>query len=320
MIVSLLYAIAGLVLLVAAGDILVRGAVRLATGLGISSMIIGLTVVAMGTSMPELLVGVNAVLAGVPDLALGNVVGSNIANVLLVVGLPALLQPVACCAPRLGRNLGVMLAATASLFVFGFVTGQVGRTEASILLAGFSAFILWSIRYALQSRDAEVDEMTEAAKHDPLIKAIAFVILGLIGLPLGADLLVDGAVDIARALHVSEAVIGLTLIALGTSLPELATALAAAWRGHLDVAIGNVIGSNIFNMLAILGGTAMVGAVPIPPEFMAFDIPVMLAASCILIPFIYRRHAVGRLTGVAMLLAYIAYILLLGDIHPSQNI
>ncbi len=319
MILSIVSVIAGLVLLVAAGDILVRGAVRLATGLGVSSVVIGLTVVAMGTSLPELLVGVNAVLNGVPDLALGNVVGSNIANVLLVVGLPAILRPVVCSAPRLGRNLSVMLAGSVALFLIGLTRGAIGKVEAIILLSGFAGFIYWSLTHAMGARDPAAADLAEAAQGDSVTKAGLFVVLGLIGLPIGADLLVHGAVDIARAFHVSEAVIGLTLIAIGTSLPELATSLAAAWRGHLDVAIGNVIGSNIFNVLAILSGTALVGTIPISDAFMLFDLPVMLASSALLVPFIRQRGMIGRATGAAMLAGYVIYILLLGDAHPMET-
>lgn len=314
LLISLLSLVSGLVLLVAAGDILVRGAVKIATSLDVSPLIIGLTIIAMGTSAPELLVGINAVLAGVPELALGNVVGSNTANVLLVVGIPAMIYPVACSTPRLGRNLIFMLAASALVVAMGVFPGYIGFLQAVLLLAGLAGFLIWSATRAkhgvVMADDAD---LAETAKKDSTAKALLFLVLGLVGLPLGADLLVDGAVAIARSLHVSEAVIGLTLVAIGTSLPELVTALAAAWRGHSEVAIGNVIGSNVFNLLGILGGTAMFGSIPIPPAFLHVDFPIMIGSSLLLLPFVLARAAIGRMTGALMLGGYIAYMLFLSQ-------
>jgi len=311
--------VAGLVLLVFAGDFLVRGAVSLAQRAGISTLIIGLTVVAFGTSAPELVVGIDAVLTGAPTLALGNVVGSNIANVLLVVGLPALIAPMTCTAPRLGRNLMIMLVATA-LFIGLAHSGSMGHQEGIILLAFLALFLTYSGLRAKTATcgGAVCDEESDIPDTpDSYMLAGALVVGGLLGLGIGADLLVKGAVKIAVSYGVSEAVIGLTLVALGTSLPELVTALVAAVRGHCDVAVGNVIGSNIFNLLGIMGVTSMVGNVPVPESFLQVDLWVMLVSSMLLIPFCTMRSRVGKGAGATMIALYIGYIVYLA--HNAES-
>ena len=314
--------VAGLVLLVFAGDFLVRGAVSLAQRAGISTLIIGLTVVAFGTSAPELVVGIDAVLKGAPTLALGNVVGSNIANVLLVVGLPAMIAPMTCNAPRLGRNLMIMLVAT-TLFIGLAFNGSFGRQEGSILFAFLVLFLLYSGMRAKTSTDCannteRCDEISETP--DSYMLSGALVIGGLIGLGIGADLLVVGAVEIAVGFGVSKAVIGLTLVALGTSLPELVTALVAAVRGHCDVAVGNVIGSNLFNLLGIMGITSLVGVVPVPESFLRVDLWVMLAASLLLVPFCRMRSKVGKVSGATMVTLYIGYMIYLAHSEESAAV
>jgi len=311
MALSLLQAMIGLGLLVLAGDILVRGSAALAENIGIPPLVVGLTVVAFGTSAPELFVSVDAVLRKVPDLALGNVVGSNIANALLVVGVPALLAPMTCTAPRLNRNMAVMLGATALFIAIAF-TGSFVAWHGVLLLMLLTAFLLYSGWRAKADPEAakailEFEGEIESAKSRPLL-SIGFVLGGLAGLVFGADLLVAGSVDIARTLGVPEAVIGLTLVALGTSLPELATAVAGALRGHCDVALGNVIGSNIFNLLGIVGVASLFGDIPVPDGFLRVDLWVMLAASLALLPFTLRSGAVRGLGGLTLLLAYACYI------------
>jgi cation:H+ antiporter len=312
--------IAGLVLLVFAGDFLVRGSVSLAQRAGISKLVIGLTVVAFGTSAPELVVGIDAVLKGAPTLALGNVVGSNIANVLLVVGLPAIIAPMTCDAPRLGRNLLIMLVAT-GLFIGLAHSGSFGWQEGVILVTFLALFLLYSAMRAKAQPCPELGEI-EGMQETPDSYGLAAVLVlgGLIGLGIGADLLVVGSVEIARNFGVSEAVIGLTLVALGTSLPELVTAMVAAVRGHCDVAVGNVIGSNIFNLLGIMGITAMVGTVPVPPSFLEVDLWVMLAAALILVPFCRLRSKVGKLSGVTLVGLYIAYMIYLAHSDESAAV
>lgn len=311
MALSLLQAMIGLGLLVFAGDLLVRSSAALAEHIGVPPLLVGLTIVAFGTSAPELFVGVDAVLRNAPDLAIGNVVGSNIANALLVVGVPALLAPMTCSAPRLNRNMVVMLVATAVVIALAF-TRSFGSLEGVFLLVLLTAYLVYSGWIARRDPKTAEDildfeQEIEQAKSRPWLSS-GLMLAGLVGLILGADLLVEGSVDIARTLGVPESLIGLTLVALGTSLPELATAVAAALRGHCDVALGNVIGSNIFNLLGILGVVSLFGDIPVPPGFLKVDLWVMLAASLALLPFTLRSGVVRGRSGMVLLLAYAAYI------------
>ncbi|WP_020399902.1 calcium/sodium antiporter [Kordiimonas gwangyangensis] len=315
-----LQVVAGIVLLVVAGDFLVRGSVSLAMRAGISKLVIGLTIVAFGTSAPEMLVGVDAVLQGAPTLAIGNVVGSNIANALLVVGVPALLAPVACCAPKVGRNLAMMLIATA-LFIALSMDGKFAYMEGAILLVGLALFLGYSVmarKACPVEAAAQMAEMEELdRKPDGYGVALLCLFGGLAGLAIGADLLVIGSVQIATEFGIPEAVIGLTLVALGTSLPELVTCVMAAIRGHSDVAIGNVIGSNIFNILAIMGVAPLFGTIPVPETFLEVDLWVMLGSSLLLIPFVKIRKQVGRLGGIMMVALYIGYLVYLA--HSTES-
>lgn len=313
------FVIAGIVLLVVAGDFLVRGAVSLAQKAGVSTLVIGLTIVAFGTSAPELVVGIDAVLLGSPTLALGNVVGSNIANSLLVVGLPAVFAPMTCAAPRLGRNLAMMMVAT--MIFIGFAHSSAFEwTQGLVLLTLLIMFLTYSGMRASNSKE-EIDGLDEieAVQENPISypKSWLMVLGGLAGLILGADMLVTGSIDLARAFGVSEALIGLTLIALGTSLPELVTAMVAAARGHCDVAVGGVIGSNIFNLLGIVGVTSMVGDIPVPESFLNFDLWIMLASGVVLIAFTKLRSITGKLAGLVMVLMYSGYIFHLA--HSAES-
>lgn len=314
--------VAGIVLLVVAGDFLVRGAVSLAHRAGVSTLIIGLTIVAFGTSAPELVVGIDAVLKGSPTLALGNVVGSNIANSLLVVGLPALVAPMACSAPRLGRNMVMMLCASVVFIIFA-QSGALNWGHGLVLLALLSAFLTYSGKRAQrcpQELDG-IDEIEEIQEHPiPYRKSWTMVIGGLLGLAIGADLLVEGSIELARAFGVSEALIGLTLIALGTSLPELVTGMVAAVRGHCDVAVGNVIGSNIFNLLGIAGVSSLVGDIPVPESFLNFDLWVMLGSALLLVPFIRLRSQVGKFAGAILASLYVGYIVYLANSAESAAV
>ena len=302
---------AGLALLVVAGDALVKGAVNLSLRLGVPALIVGLTVVSMGTSAPELFVSVEAVLRGAPALALGNVVGSNIANILLVLGLPALIAAIPV-ARDLSRDWAIMIAASLLFIALGF-TGVFGRWQALVLLAALAATLWAWYRRAVAHRNGRTEaEVLAAAENGASgLKIVAYLGVGIVGLPVGANLLVDGSVNIATALGVSEAVIGLTLVALGTSLPELATTVTAALRRESGVALGNVLGSNVFNLLGIVGVTGLVGALPVPPEMLRLDLWVMLAASAALGLFILTRRPIGRIWGGALVLCYVAYVLVL---------
>ena len=308
MLIDIAQVLGGLAILLLAGDLLVRGAVNLALRFGVPALMVGMTVVAFGTSAPELLVSVKAVLADAGGLALGNVVGSNIANILLVMGLPALIAPVLIGRESL-RDYAIMLAVTV-LFIGLALTGVFAFWQAMVLLAGFALFMAESIWRGQRAR-MEPEELEGA---DPALaghKLVLFLALGLIGLPLGANLLVAGAVDIAEALGVSDVIIGLTIVAIGTSLPELATTLMAAIRREGGVALGNILGSNIFNLLFILGVAGLVGPLHVPDTMLRLDVWVMLGAALIVAPFIWSGRAIGRVTGALLLSAYGGYIWLL---------
>jgi cation:H+ antiporter len=295
----------GLVVLLIAGDLLVRGAVNLALRLGIPALLVGMTVVAFGTSAPELLVSVQANIEGAGGLALGNVVGSNIANILLVMGAPALIAAVA-----VGRDITrdyVLMLGASVLFIGVAMTGAIGTWQSLVLLGAFSLFMVDSIRRGLQAR-AEPDDLEGA---DPAIsgaKIGLFVAVGIVGLPLGAQMLVNGATSVAEALGVSDVLIGLTIVAVGTSLPELATTLMAAIRREGGVALGNVVGSNLFNLLFILGVAGLFGTMTIPEQMLRVDLWVMLGASLLLAPFIWRAAPIGRVAGIAFIVAYAGYV------------
>jgi cation:H+ antiporter len=304
---DIVFVVAGLSLLLAAGDLLVRGAVALSLRMGIPTLIVGLTVVAFGTSAPELIISINAALSGVPDIAIGNVVGSNIANVLLVLGLPAVISTIHALGNGSQRSFVQMLAASVLLIVLAAV-GPLHYWHAAVLLAVFGLILSDTVRVARATPDSVVEEVQELGSHVPGKRMWLYLVAGLIGLPLGAHLLIEGAVGISRSLGISEAVIGLTMVAVGTSLPELSTTVSAALRGQADVAIGNVIGSNLFNILLILGVTSLFGPLPVGPEFMSRDLWVMLGCSLLLVPFVMRGMPMGRIAGMVFLLLYAGYM------------
>lgn len=305
----------GLVILLLAGDALVRGAVNLSLRLGIPALIVSLTIVAFGTSAPELLIAVKAALEDAPGIAMGNVVGSNTANILLVLGVPAIISGLSTDECDSKRNYVFMIGASL-LFIALCFWGTFDWKLGLVLLAAL-AFVLWDAVHSARSHRAEArngasEEIEEPEGADPSMpwwKIVGFLALGLIGLPLGADLLVDSAVDIARILGVSETVIGLTLVAVGTSLPELATTVMAAMRRQADVALGNVIGSNMFNLLAIIGVASLVAPIPVPAQMLTFDLWVMLAASLALAPFVFLGWNMNRFWGVGLTGLYAVYIL-----------
>ncbi|MDX2484759.1 MAG: calcium/sodium antiporter [Pseudodonghicola sp.] len=303
----------GLVILLLAGDALVRGAVNLSLRLGVPALIVSLTIVAFGTSAPELLISIRAVLDHAPGIALGNVVGSNTANILLVLGIPAILAHMDTGACDSRKSYVFMLVATV-LFIGLAFTGTFTLLSGLVMLAVL-ALVLWDqMRDALAHRrscalePAPLDGLEEADPDMPYWRISVYLALGLIGLPLGANLLVESASIIARTYGVSDTVIGLTLVALGTSLPELATTVMAALRKQADVALGNVIGSNMFNLLAIIGAATMFGPIPVDPEFLRFDLWVMLGASLLLVPFVFFGRDLTRRWGIALSALYVAYV------------
>jgi len=311
---DLFFLILGLVLLVGAGDALVHGAVAMSLQLGIPAIIVSATVVSFGTSAPELLIAVRAALEDAPGIALGNVVGSNIANVFLVLGVPALIAPITGVGRDAHRNFYLMLGATA-LFT-GLVLGGTLYWWGGLMLMSITAYMVWdSVHIGLAARAAknltvleELEELEDVDPEMPRWKVIVLIVAGIIGLPLGAELLIEGARGIARHFGVSEAAIGLTVVAVGTSLPELATTVMAACRRHAAVAIGNVIGSNTFNITAIIGAAALAAPLAVPAEIIDRDIWCMIAASLLLTPFVLMNRKICRRTGVLFLALYCAFI------------
>lgn len=315
MLLDFLLLLAGLAILLVAGELLVRGAVSLAKLLSIPALLIGLTVVAFGTSAPELVVTIQAVLSGDNGIAMGNIVGSNVANILLVLGLPAIVSAISLATPRLRRHAAVMIAATAVFCGFVYVTGVIGTLAGGVMLALIAAYIGLIAFDAMRGGGeadlmAEVEELgaTEASRwRTPL-----YLVLGLVGLPLGAHLLVSSGSDLARLLGVRDEVIGLTIVAFGTSLPELATVFAAALKREADVAVGNILGSNIFNLLFVGGVAGLVGTSTFSDAARTIDLPVMIASAVLLAGLVFARGRIGRLLGVVLTLAYVAYIGFLG--------
>ncbi|MDK3017264.1 calcium/sodium antiporter [Pseudodonghicola flavimaris] len=313
--IAWLLALLGLVILLLAGDSLVRGAVNLSLRLGVPALIVSLTIVAFGTSAPELLISIKAVLEHAPGIALGNVVGSNTANILMVLGIPAIMAAMHTSQCDSRKTYIFMLLSTLLFISLAYM--GVFTLPAGIILLVALALVLWDqMREALRHRregcEAADEEMLEgleeADPNMPYWRIGIYLALGLIGLPLGANLLVENASVIARTYGVSDTVIGLTLVAVGTSLPELATTVMAALRKQADVALGNVIGSNMFNLLAIIGVATLFGPIPVDPEFLRFDLWVMLGATLLLIPFVFLRFDITRGWGIVLTLLYAGYV------------
>ncbi|MCI5077223.1 calcium/sodium antiporter [Oricola sp.] len=303
---------AGLIALFAGGEWLVRGAVALAARLGLPTLLISLTVVGFGTSMPELLVSLRAAIDGQADIALGNVVGSNTANILLIIGLSALIAPIRRWDNSVRRDSVVMVAA--AFVTLGLVQfEQIGALSGVAMLTVLAAYICAS--YFVARNVADAPETEQNPRTSRLMTGV-FVLAGLVLLFAGAEALVRGATGMAHALGISEAVIGLTVVAIGTSLPELATSLVAAFRRQSDIAIGNVVGSNIFNILGILALTAVFVPVRVAESFPRFDVPVMLGACLVFATLLIGGRKIGRPVGLALLGGYAAYLAALFGLWP----
>ena len=298
-----IYVIAGLIGLFFGGEALVRGSVGTARRLSIPPLLIGLTVVGFGTSTPELLVSVQAALRGVPDIVVGNIVGSNIANILLIVGLTSLVWPIRVLGSTLRRDTAVMVAAAIALVPI-FVMGEIGRLSGGFLVIGLAGYLTW----AYIQPGAAIDDDSDTSVPTSILVSALWVLIGLVVLMFGAQFLVEGSVSVARDFDVSEAFIGLTIVAVGTSLPELATSIIAAFRRQSEIAIGNIVGSNIFNVLGILGVTALIKPVPVADRFLTFDLPIMIAVSLALTAALLTQPVIGRIIGVVALVAYFAYV------------
>ncbi len=318
---TLVLFLVGLVLLMAGGEVLVRGASRLAGAVGISPLVIGLTVVAFSTSAPELAVTVQSAVSGNPDIAIGNIVGSNIANILLILGLSAMVLPLVVAQKLIHFDIPLMIGVSALLLLLG-LDGTISRLEGIVLIALLITYVVVVVRQSRRESRAVKEEYAAAfpseAEPDsgpvpPWWQNLLLVIVGVAMLVVGAGWLVDGAVVAAQALGVDELVIGLTIVAVGTSLPEIATSIIASVRGERDIAAGNVIGSNIFNILSVAGFTAIVAAdgVPVAPAALSFDIPVMIAASVACLPIAFIGKRINRWQGGLFVGYYIAYTLYL---------
>lgn len=314
----------GLVLLFVGADLLVRGASRLAIILGLTPLVVGLTIVAFGTSAPEGATSIAAALRDQPDLALGNVIGSNIMNVLVVLGMAAMIKPLVVSRQLLHIDVPIMIAVSVLLYVFA-LNGVISRFESGILLLGIVVYTSWMIRKsrkesqrgAKKTRQVQTNKLTIA-------RYTAFVLVGLVMLVFGAEYLVEAASTIARQIGLSELIIGLTVIAFGTSLPEIATSLMAAFKQERDIAIGNVIGSNISNVLMILGVTGLVApnGISVAPAALNFDLPFMIAVAIACLPIFFTGHRIGRREGALLFgyyIVYVGYLVLDASGHDAQQ-
>lgn len=324
---TITYLIAGLVLLVAGAEVLVRGASKLAAQFGIPPLIIGLTVVAFGTSAPETAVSVQAALDGKGDLAIGNVVGSNIANALFILGLTALIAPLLVSRQIIRLDVPIMIGASLLTWALAW-DGSLSRLDGALLFTGILAYTAFLIISSRRDKTAAADDefatefgLNEAPKPYAGLINLGLILVGLVLLVSGSNFLVEGAVNLARALGLSELVIGLTVVAIGTSLPELATSLMAAIKGERDIAVGNIVGSNIFNLLCVLGLASLVSpsAIPVAANALAFDFPVMIAVAIACLPIFFNGHCINRWEGavfVGYYALYTAYLVLHSTAAP----
>lgn len=298
--------IGGFIILTLGAEALVRGASSIALRLGITPLIIGLTIVAFGTSAPELAVSVKSALAGNSGIALGNVIGSNIANIGLILAITALIRPIQVQSQIVKRDIPLMILAS-MLFWGLLLDGELSLIDGVVLLSLLVGYLVFSYISSKNTKDADADaEAIEEGPKNPLL-SILFILVGISMLVGGGILFVNGAVDLAKTFGVSEVIIGLTIVAIGTSMPELVTSVLAALKGESDIAIGNVVGSNLFNILGILGVTAIVHPVS-ALGFQSFDFTVMLALAVVILPFAWTGLRIGRREGAVLLLSYLGYM------------
>ena len=326
---NVLLFLSGLAALVAGASLLVRGASKLALSFGISPLVVGLTIVAFGTSAPEVAVSVGAVFDGKNDLAIGNVVGSNIFNVLFILGVSALITPLVVNIQLIRQEVPIMIGASLLLLVLG-LDGTLGLWDAAFLFALLIAYTVFLVRQSRRETSKAQAEYAEdfrparaGAWDDSVPVQIALIVAGLVALVYGADWLVTAAVNVAKAMGVSDLVIGLTIVAAGTSMPEVATSIAAALKGERDIAVGNVIGSNTFNILGCLGLSGLASGsqgLVMPPAVLAFDIWVMLAVALACLPVLITGREIARWEGGVFLLyylCYVAYLILAAHKHAA---
>jgi len=299
--------VVGLVLLIIGAELLVKGASRLATSFGIPALVVGLTVVAFGTSAPELAVSVKAAFSGQAELAIANVVGSNIFNILFILGLAALIMPLMVSQQLIRQDVPIMIGISIIALLM-IQNGSIGKIEAVMLVSGV---ILYTVFLFYQGKKTGIDVGEVAAETPkPVWHNLLFIVAGLALLVLGARWLVESAVDIASSFGVSEAVIGLTIVAAGTSLPEVVTSIIATFKGERDIAIGNVVGSNIFNILAVLGLSGLLSPIPLlaSEQLMQIDVPMMLAVAVLCLPLFFTSSTLNRFEGFLFLMVYVSYV------------
>lgn len=319
--------VAGLVLLVGGAELLVRGASRLAAAVGISPLVIGLTVVAFGTSAPELAVSIQSGIAGQADIALGNVVGSNLFNTLMILGLSALIAPLVVAQQLVRLEVPLVIGASIVVYLMA-LDGRIGQLDGVMLFAGIIAYTVFAIRQSRkESQPVQAEYEQEYASASPassgqFVLQFAMLVGGLALLVLGSRWLINSSVEIAQTFGVSELVIGLTIVAAGTSLPELATSVVAATRGDRDIAVGNAIGSNLFNLLCILGAASMItpGGMRVAPSMLTFDLPVLIAVAVACLPVFMGTYRINRWEGalfVGYYIAFTAYLVLAATEHDA---
>lgn len=298
--------VVGLITLILGGEVLVKGAVNLAYRFRVSTLVVGMTIVSFGTSTPELLVSLKAALTGHPDISIGNVVGSNIANLALVLGMTALIWPIAVVRNSIRFDWPMMMSVSILVFLF-MLDGELVNYEGAILflaLVSYTAFLLWKSRKDNKAKGEDEEHNVGGS----IARDILFIGLGCVALALGADWLVEGAVEVAKGFGVSDLVISVTIVAFGTSAPELITSLLAAFRQHSDISVGNLIGSNVFNISAILGITSMVTPIPINEDVLQFDFYWVLGISFIIFPMMLINRKISRVEGGILFVLYLSYI------------
>ncbi|HSG81477.1 MAG TPA: calcium/sodium antiporter [Gemmatimonadota bacterium] len=313
MLTALLILIVGVLCLFAGGHLLVRGASQLALRLELSPLFIGLTVVAFGTSLPELMVTFLADLRGAPEIAVGNVVGSNIANLGLVLGTAALVAPLSLHSTKIVRDLAISIAATVIVALLA-LNGHLGRAEGVALLLGLTAYVLWSYRGATTTAEISLETMLSVipalyalVRQPGVVRSTLMVTVGLAVLLAGANWAIDGAVEVADLAGLRTEVVGLTIVAVGTSLPELTTSVVAAWKRESDISIGNILGSNVFNLFGILGVSATTKPLTIAPHILSYDLPIVVGFSLLCLPMVMTGRRISRGEGLLLLVCYIAY-------------
>lgn len=300
--------IAGLIALIFGGDTLVKGAVGIALKFNVSTLVIGMTVVAFGTSAPELLVSLKAAIDNHPEIAIGNVIGSNIVNISFILGVTTMIMPIKVQYSTVRVDWPIMMAASILFYVFS-VSGSINWWEGAILSLGIVLFTFFTVKYSPKSPESEQDDLEELEKTAyPLWKSILFIILGIVGLTFGANWLLDGAVQIATKFGVSEHIIGVTIVAFGTSIPELVTSVIAAVKKESDISVGNLVGSNIFNILCVLGFTALIKETPVSTQVINIDVFWMIGVSLLLLPLMLYKYNINRIKGVILTASYLVYI------------